>query len=153
MYSKTLIEMGDYNGGGLKGKVIRGYHPKRSGDLVLVVESGWLASTWKTGSTHGSGYQYDTHVPILFYGKGVKQGSSSQYHSITDIAPTVSRILKISYPSGSTGQPISEMLDWSKIWNRCNRKKTIRIDLRWEFDMNRWYCYGLCSHSAGIEFL
>jgi arylsulfatase A-like enzyme len=111
VYSQTLINMGDYNEGGMKGMAIRGYHPKRSGDLVIIPESGYFSSSSKTGTTHGTGYSYDTHVPILFYGKGVKKGSSSQYHRITDIAPTVSRILKIQFPSGTTGQPILEILE------------------------------------------
>ena len=111
VYSQTLINMGDYNEGGMKGMAIRGYHQKRSGDLVIIPESGYFSSSSRTGTTHGTGYSYDTHVPIIFYGMGVKKGSSSQYHSITDIAPTVSRILKIQFPSGTTGQPIVEILD------------------------------------------
>jgi hypothetical protein len=111
VYSQQLMTMGDYGEGGLKGMAIRGYHAKRSGDLVIIPESGYFSSSIKTGTTHGTGYSYDTHVPILFYGKGVKTGSSNQYHRITDIAPTVSRILKIQFPSGTTGHPIVEILD------------------------------------------
>lgn len=111
VYSQQHMTMGDYNEGGLKGMAIRGYHQKRSGDLVIIPESGYFSSSSKTGTTHGTGYSYDTHVPILFYGKGIKKGSTNQYHRITDIAPTVSRILKIQFPSGTTGQPIVEILD------------------------------------------
>ncbi|HTJ50899.1 MAG TPA: hypothetical protein VL443_15660, partial [Cyclobacteriaceae bacterium] len=60
--------------------------------------------------THGSPYTYDTNVPMLFYGFGVKQGTTSVYHPVTDIAPTLSVLLKIKYPSGCTGQPIGELL-------------------------------------------
>ncbi|HEY5822978.1 MAG TPA: alkaline phosphatase family protein, partial [Cyclobacteriaceae bacterium] len=64
-----------------------------------------------TGSTHGSPYSYDTNVPILFYGWGIKKGSSVEYHPITDIAPTLSVLLRIKFTSGCTGQPIKEILE------------------------------------------
>ena len=91
--------------------VIRGYNPKRSGDVAFVLEPGWYASSKIQGSTHGSPYTYDTHVPMLFYGKGIKKGSTVQYHPITDIAPTISTLLRIKFPSGCTGQPIAELFD------------------------------------------
>jgi arylsulfatase A-like enzyme len=90
---------------------IRGYYPKRSGDIAFILEPGWYESGKIQGTTHGSSYTYDTHVPVLFYGKGIKKGSTSQYHSITDIAPTLSVLLKIKFPNGCTGQPIVEMID------------------------------------------
>jgi bisphosphoglycerate-independent phosphoglycerate mutase (AlkP superfamily) len=93
----------------VKGKVIRGYHPKRSGDLVVVLESGWYGAGRVQGTTHGSPYTYDTHVPILFYGHGIKKGFSVKPHSITDIAPTLSILLNIKFPSGCTGEPIEEL--------------------------------------------
>ena len=64
-----------------------------------------------TGVTHGSGYSYDTHVPVIFFGTGVRHGASSAYHQITDIAPTISTLLEIKFPSGCTGQPVKELID------------------------------------------
>jgi arylsulfatase A-like enzyme len=95
----------------MRGKVVRGFNAKRCGDIAFVLEPGWLAWSGVTGSTHGSSYSYDTHVPVLFYGAGIKKGSSSQFHTITDIAPTLSVLLKIKFPSGNTGQPVTEILD------------------------------------------
>ena len=112
VYSESNLRQGDFNEGGTKGMMIRGFHHKRSGDISVVLEPGWIASQGGlTGTTHGSAYTYDTHVPLLFYGTGIKKGSSSQYHPITDIAPTLSILLKIKFPSGCTGQPISELAD------------------------------------------
>lgn len=110
-FSRSTIRQSDFNEGGIKGMVVRGYHPKRSGDLVFILESGWYGAGQVQGTTHGAPYTYDTHVPILFYGAGIKAGRSSQYHTVTDIAPTLSILLNIKFPSGATGQPISEMLD------------------------------------------
>jgi arylsulfatase A-like enzyme len=91
--------------------VIRGFHPKRSGDIVYILEPNWIEYGRVQGTAHGSPYTNDTHVPVLFYGSGIKKGSSSQYHSITDIAPTLSVLLQIKFPNGCTGQPVSELID------------------------------------------
>lgn len=109
-YTEAVIKQSDFKEGGVKGMIIRGHHPKRSGDLAFVLEPGWFEGKSVQGTTHGSPYSYDTHVPMMFFGYGVKQGSSSVYHPITDIAPTLSVILKIMFPSGNTGQPITELL-------------------------------------------
>jgi len=85
-----------------------GYNHKSSGNLLLILEPGWLTGGAK-GTSHGTGFNYDTHVPILFFGWNVKSGSSSRYASITDIAPTLSMMLGIRLPNGSTGQPIIEI--------------------------------------------
>lgn len=87
-----------------------GYNQKRSGDVLLVLKPGFI-SYGKTGSTHGSPQIYDTHAPLLFFGKGIKKGSTVERTEIPDIAPTISALLGISFPSGSTGKPISAVLE------------------------------------------
>ena len=111
VFPKSVIKQGSYSETGIKGMITRGYHFKRSGDITFQLEPGWISSSSAQGTTHGSSYTYDTHVPVLFYGKGIKKGRSSQFHAITDIAPTLSVMLKIKFPSGCTGQPISEIID------------------------------------------
>jgi predicted AlkP superfamily pyrophosphatase or phosphodiesterase len=111
VYSENVIRQSSFDEEGLKGFVVRGYHPKRSGDVVIVTEPGWYAAGGIQGTTHGSSYTYDTHVPIVFYGNGIRKGTSSKYHSITDIAPTLSVLLNIKFPSGCTGQPVEEVLE------------------------------------------
>lgn len=110
-YSEHVIRQSDYEEGGVKGMVVRGYHPKRCGDIVIVLEPGWYAAGGVTGTTHGSPWRYDTHIPMLFYGHGIRKGSSVKYHRITDIAPTISALLNIKYPSGCTGQPVEELFE------------------------------------------
>ncbi|PPK94943.1 type I phosphodiesterase/nucleotide pyrophosphatase [Nonlabens xylanidelens] len=92
------------------GKLIQnGFHHKRSGDVIYVLEPAVISYS-KTGSTHGSSQSYDTHVPLLFYGNGINKGSSSMRTEIIDIAPTISSLLKIGFPNGATGNPISNVL-------------------------------------------
>ncbi len=88
-----------------------GYHPKRSGDLFIQTMPGWMEN-WSYGTTHGSGYSYDTHVPILFFGYGIEAGKSSRKVSITDIAPSMSEVLGIQYPNACTGQVLFEAVGY-----------------------------------------
>jgi arylsulfatase A-like enzyme len=90
---------------------IRGYNPRRSGDISIILEPGWYESSSVAGTTHGSSYTYDTHVPILFFGKGIKHGTSVLPHTITDIAPTLAILLETKFPNGCTGQPVAELFD------------------------------------------
>lgn len=87
-----------------------GYHQKRSGDILLVNNPSFIAYP-KTGSTHGSGLNYDTHVPLLFFGKGIKKGATYKKTEITDIAPTMSALLGISFPNFSIGKPLEFVLE------------------------------------------
>jgi predicted AlkP superfamily pyrophosphatase or phosphodiesterase len=86
-----------------------GVHAKRSGDIQIVTQPGWFAGG-NTGTTHGSPYNYDTHVPLLFYGWGVPKGETLRRTSIADIAPTVAALLHVLPPSGTVGNPIPEAL-------------------------------------------
>ena len=87
-----------------------GYNQKSSGDLVVIPNPAMIYKR-QTGTTHGSGYSYDRHVPIMFFGKGIKTGRSRKYIEIIDIAPTVSNLLQISFPNSHTGKVISEVLE------------------------------------------
>ncbi|GAA4962265.1 alkaline phosphatase PafA [Algibacter aquimarinus] len=95
---------------GVESLLQKGFNQKRSGDILLVDDTAYI-SYWKTGSTHGSGLNYDTHVPLLFFGKGIKKGQTLQKTEITDIAPTMSALLGISFPNAAIGKPLEFVLD------------------------------------------
>lgn len=95
---------------GIEELLQNGYDQKRSGDVLIVFNPTYIAYS-ATGSTHGSGFNFDTHVPLLFFGKGIKHGETLQKTVITDIAPTISSLLNISFPNGSTGKPLEFVLD------------------------------------------
>jgi predicted AlkP superfamily pyrophosphatase or phosphodiesterase len=111
VYTESVLRQGNFDEKGMKGMVIRSYHPKRSGDLVYVLEPGWSTSSRPQGTVHGSTYTYDTHIPILFYGSGIKAGSTVEFHTVTDIAPTLAILLKTKFPSACTGQPVKELFE------------------------------------------
>ncbi len=87
-----------------------GHNRQLSGNVAFVFKSGFLErEDGAKGTSHGSGYIYDTHIPILFYGKGIEAGCTVEAINITDIAPTLAMLLNISLPSGCTGQPIKDL--------------------------------------------
>ena len=87
----------------------QGYNPKFSGDVLMIPYPATLNYSRK-GTSHGSGYSYDTHVPLIFYGNGIKKGVSKKTYKIIDIAPTISNLLKIESPNGTSGNIIEEVL-------------------------------------------
>lgn len=89
----------------VKNRLANGWHPKRSGDIQIVFAPGWIDGG-KTGTTHGLWNPYDSHIPLVWYGWGIKQGKSNQEVYMTDIAATLAALLHIQMPSGSIGKPI-----------------------------------------------
>lgn len=85
------------------------YHPKRSGDFMVLLEPGWFHSGSKKGTTHGTMWQYDRHVPLLWYGWNIPAGETIQQTYIADIAATLAALLKIQEPSGCIGKPIESI--------------------------------------------
>ncbi len=94
----------------IRARIVNGYNWQRSGDIQLVYHDSWLPSYSKTGTTHGSWNSYDSHIPLIFMGWGVKPGESHQAYHMTDIAPTLAALLRVQFPSGTIGNPISEAI-------------------------------------------
>ena len=108
-YTATTMSSMNFDTG-IEALLQKGFNQKRSGDVLYVLGPA-VISYGKTGSQHGSGFNYDTHVPLLFYGHGIKKGSSVARTEVTDVAPTVSALLNISFPNGAIGKPIEFVLD------------------------------------------
>ena len=87
--------------------MLNNYFAKRSGDIMFSLEPGFLNADYPKGVTHGVAYEYDTHVPLLFYGWKVQPGSSNEPVFVNDIAPTVADWLSINAPNGASGKPVS----------------------------------------------
>jgi hypothetical protein len=86
-----------------------GYYPSRCGDVQFILKSGYVEGNGR-GTSHGLWNPYDSHIPLLWYGWGIKQGKSNKERYMTDIAPTLAGLLRIQMPSGSVGQVIEEAL-------------------------------------------
>ncbi|MBD1397248.1 alkaline phosphatase family protein [Pontibacter sp. JH31] len=99
--------------GGLMSRLESGYNAQRSGDVIVVLQPGWFEGYGngpQKGTTHGSYSNYDTHVPLVWYGWKVKPGESSAETAVSDIAPTIASWLYIQEPNGSVGKPLQELM-------------------------------------------
>jgi len=89
--------------------VVNGYNPQRSGDLQIIMKTG-VMDAGKTGMSHGVWNPYDSHIPLLFYGWGIKHGTLNRETYMTDISATVAALLHIQMPSGCIGKTIQEVM-------------------------------------------
>ncbi|MFT5778019.1 MAG: putative AlkP superfamily pyrophosphatase or phosphodiesterase [Crocinitomicaceae bacterium] len=96
--------------------VRKGVHHEESGDVMFILEPGYLPKSEETeltrkGTSHGSAFGYDTHVPLLWYGKSVPQQEIFREIQITDISATLTHLLYLQRPNALTGKPILELLE------------------------------------------
>ncbi|MGI8951513.1 MAG: alkaline phosphatase PafA [Chitinophagaceae bacterium] len=89
--------------------MMNGYYLGRSGSVQIILKPGYVEGNG-SGTSHGLWNPYDSHIPLLFYGWGIKHGSSNHEVYMTDIAPTISALLHIQMPSGCVGKVIEEVL-------------------------------------------
>ncbi|HOY38621.1 MAG: alkaline phosphatase family protein [Bacteroidales bacterium] len=109
-YAISTHNMSNYAANdGILQKMKNSFHPKRSGDIMIALKPGWIYDV-SYSADHGSAYNYDTHVPLLWYGWKVKKNTVLDNVNITDIAPTISQMLQMPMPSHSSGQPIIELI-------------------------------------------
>ena len=90
--------------------IAKGYDVTQNGDLVILDKPGYI-QYGKTGTSHGTIYTYDTHVPLIFYGWKIPKGETYEKKVITEIAPTLAQKLKITFPNGTEAQVLTEILD------------------------------------------
>src|ERR1039458_2335772 len=84
------------------------YYAPRSGNLFILPEPYY--TFYRDIAFHGTPYDYDTHVPVLFLGPGIKSGTYAERIAPNDIAPTLAALLGVAQPSGSIGRVLSEMI-------------------------------------------
>ncbi|MCF8203524.1 MAG: alkaline phosphatase family protein [Methylotenera sp.] len=85
----------------------KSYDPTRAAQLQIVLKPGWIFSYRAGGSTHGSPYDYDTHVPLLFWGPGyVGQGEVKTRVEVADLAPTLAGITGLPAPAQAQGRDL-----------------------------------------------
>jgi predicted AlkP superfamily pyrophosphatase or phosphodiesterase len=98
----------------VRGSVQRGYVPQRSGDVCFVLRPGYIdPKNWALGrgTEHGSPWNYDTHVPVIFFGQGVRPGEVLRRTYITDVAATVAMLVGMTMPDACTGTAVTEVLE------------------------------------------
>ena len=99
--------------GGVRAMIQRGFMPQRSGDVCFALRPGYIGAQEggpRQGTTHGSPWNYDTHVPVIFMGQGIRPGEVHRRTNITDIAPTVALLLGMTMPDAATGEAVTEVM-------------------------------------------
>lgn len=103
---------------GIRKTIQNGYHIKRSGDVLITYTSGTIIHPNPNidvenvnGTVHGSGYTYDTQVPMVWMGAGIPHGESVRAVNPVDIAPSISMLLNLPLPSASQGKPLTELFE------------------------------------------
>lgn len=112
-YIQTAVDLSEISEATLpavqKERITNGYTPSRSGDIQFIFKPGFFDGSSK-GTTHGLWNPYDSHIPLLFYGWGIKKGKLNRETYMTDIAATVAALLQIQMPSGCVGKVITEVM-------------------------------------------
>lgn len=89
----------------VKSRIINGYNRERSGDVVIILKPNFYAHGMKE-TDHGAWNSYDTHIPLVFMGWGIKHGATTKQTFMTDIAPTIAAMLHVQAPNGCVGKSI-----------------------------------------------
>lgn len=111
--TRTELQEGHIPPSPVMEKIRAAFHPERSGNVFIVQEKHWYLyhdpDTY--AAMHGSPYEYDTHVPVLLAGKGLKPQIVNRAVHPENIAPTIAFYLQINPPSGSIGSPLKEIVE------------------------------------------
>ncbi|BCS32010.1 alkaline phosphatase family protein [Luteitalea sp. TBR-22] len=89
-------------------RITRGYHRDRSGDLHVLLEPHWITAA--AGTTHGTPYGYDAHIPLILMGPGVQAGTYRDHATLLDLAPTLAALVDVEPPAASVGRVLTEAL-------------------------------------------
>jgi hypothetical protein len=108
VYTRELLNSGVAMEDQVARRVMNGFYGPRSADVYILLEPYWMFSA--QGTTHGTTFSYDAHVPLIFMGPGIRPGRFNQEAAINDVAPTLATYLNIETPSGSTGRCLAEIL-------------------------------------------
>ncbi len=108
VYTRQQLLLGATSGDKLSERVVRSFNMARSGDLEVLLDPYWIRGA--TGTTHGTPYSYDSHIPLIFMGPGIRAGRYARPVALNDVAPSLSTLLDVETPSGSVGRPLSEMM-------------------------------------------
>jgi hypothetical protein len=108
-YTREQILRGEVPQDAIGRRIAGSYNAQRSGDLEVILEPYWMRST--LGTTHGTPYVYDSHVPLIFMGPGIKAGRYDASVALNDLAPTLATLLSVETPAGAFGRVLAEIIE------------------------------------------
>ncbi len=107
--TRADLEKGGTNGHQFLKLYRNNFDPERMADVFVVYKKYFLVNARQTGTSHGSPYDYDRHVPVIFFGKGVKAGYIPDRISVVDLAPTLARLMGLAPPKDVDGRVIRKV--------------------------------------------
>jgi hypothetical protein len=108
VYTRDQLLRGEVQDDRIGSRVLRGFNAQRSGDLEIILEPYWMRQA--QGTTHGTPYNYDAHIPLILMGRRIRAGEYSDPVALNDLAPTLATLLGIEIPAGSSGRVLTEAL-------------------------------------------
>jgi predicted AlkP superfamily pyrophosphatase or phosphodiesterase len=90
-------------------RIMNNFSPRRSGDVIVTLNTGWVEKEENQVTSHNSPYGYDSHVPMIWFGWSVDRATVTREVNMTDIAATLSVLCKTAAPNGCTGNPLEEL--------------------------------------------
>jgi predicted AlkP superfamily pyrophosphatase or phosphodiesterase len=106
VYTRDQLLSGAVASDRVGSRILRGFNAQRSGDLEIVLEPYWMRQA--QGTTHGSPYNYDAHIPLILMGARIQPGEYSNATALNDLAPTLATLAKVEIPAGSSGRVLNE---------------------------------------------
>jgi arylsulfatase A-like enzyme len=108
VYTRDQLATGAVGNDRVSQRVLRGFNAQRSGDLEILLEPYWLRLA--QGTTHGTPYNYDAHIPLILMGPRIRPGEFSGAVALNDLAPTIATLAGVEIPSGSSGRVLTEAI-------------------------------------------
>jgi predicted AlkP superfamily pyrophosphatase or phosphodiesterase len=108
VYTRDQLLLGGVSNDRIGSRVLRGFNAQRSGDLEIILEPYWMRQA--EGTTHGTPYNYDAHIPLILMGRRIRAGEYSEHVALNDLAPTLATLLGVEIPAGSAGRVLTEAL-------------------------------------------
>jgi len=92
-WTNTEMLAADANASRIQQLMRASYRSDRAGDVLMALRPGWIWMWGSNSTTHGQPVDNDMHVPLMFWGTGVKPGVYDVEASPLDIARTLGRVL------------------------------------------------------------
>ena len=108
VFTRAQLLLGQVGSDSACRRVLRSFHAQRSPDVEVLLEPYWIRE--EKGTTHGTPYSYDSHIPLVLFGPGIRPGRYDRAVALNDLAPTLATLLAVETPSGSDGRVLEEAL-------------------------------------------
>ena len=109
VYTRSQLTAGNVGDDPAGRAVMNGFFPSRGADVYVLLEPYWIFGA--SGTTHGTAFNYDTHVPVIFMGPTIRAGRYDDKIIPNDIAHTMADLLEIETPSASVGRVLKEIIN------------------------------------------